>query len=226
MDAKRMRAVAKDCLAVLLVGAPLVAVSIAFLDRPLAELAAGQELHLRGLSLLTSVPGAMVPAALAVPFIATFATPRLRAPQLWAILTRLAASVIWTAAAIELILKRIFGRLPPPAWIQGHAFGFHWFNGNDAQFGSFPSGEAGITMAAISVLWLNYPRMRLLLALAAGVEAFLLVDLQWHYLGDVVGGGLVGTLGGLIAQHGGPSAGIRHRTAEHPACVPRSFERS
>jgi hypothetical protein len=64
-------------------------------------------------------------------------------------------------------------------------------------------------MAVVSILWLNYPRLRVLLALAAALEAFLLVDLQWHFLGDVLAGGFVGMLGGLIAQQGGHSVPLK-----------------
>lgn len=207
-----MRAVARDCFTVLLVGVPLVVISALYVDRPLAEWAATHEIQFAGRMLVTSIPGIAVPAALAVPILGLFAPPRLLGSQHWTMLTRLAVSVVWTAAAIELILKRVFGRLPPPSWVLHHAFGFHWFGGNDAQLRSFPSGEAGFTMAVISILWFNYPRWRPLLALAACWEAFLLTDLQWHFLGDVLGGGMVGIIGGLVAQHG-LLLGVRDRPA-------------
>ncbi len=221
-----MRAVARNCLTVLLVGGTSIAISILYLDRPLAEWAAAHELHLRGGTLLTGLPGAALPAALAVPVIGALAMSRFRTSQLWSLSTRLAISVMWTAATIELILKWVFGRLPPVAWVQGHTFGFHWFGGNDPQFRSFPSGEAGLTMAVISVLWLNYPRLRLLLALAAGLEAFLLVDFHWHFLGDILAGGVVGTFGGLVAQHGGLTTGTRERPAEIPANTVKPYAHS
>jgi hypothetical protein len=97
-----MRARAKELFAVLLVGVPLIMISIAYWDRPLAQWSATHELHFRGRTLLTSVPSAALPVALAVPFLGMFATPRLLASQLWTMLNRLAVSVLWTAAAIEL----------------------------------------------------------------------------------------------------------------------------
>jgi len=185
----------------LAVCAALAVLSILFVDRGVAEFAAAHEIQLRGLRIVGASPGAMLPVALALPMIGLFWRGiRMRAPRLWRVLTLCSVSVIWTAAAVELVLKPVFGRLGPYAWLERHDYGFHWLAGREAAFPAFPSGEAALTMAAVSVLWLCYPRWRWLFVLAAEMEAFLLVDLNWHFLSDVVAGGMIGAFGGAIAR--------------------------
>lgn len=182
----------------LLAGLGLVAilVCIVALDRPLAELLVR---HAPGLTLLVITPRLLLALAIAAPFIpAIFSRARDRA--LWKkTLVLVSFSVLWSIVVVELVLKRIAGRLTPFAWLQYHQYGFHWFRGRIPRYQSFPSGEAALLMAAIGVLWVLYPKWRWLYVIAFLAESLVLMVLGWHFASDIIAGGLVGACGARLA---------------------------
>jgi membrane-associated phospholipid phosphatase len=108
------------------------------------------------------------------------------------------------ADAIKNQLKFVFGRTWPDSWapnvpslIHDNVYAFHFFRGGDL-FGAFPSGHAAVATAAMSVLWITYPRLRVLwggVVLLAGAG---LIALNLHFLSDVVVGSFVGASTGLF----------------------------
>lgn len=85
-----------------------------------------------------------------------------------------------------------------PSLIGTGAYGFHPFKvGDDA--GSFPSGHAARIAALFAVFWLMLPRGRWLYAVIAAPMLVALVALNYHFVGDVIAGGLIGTLTGAWA---------------------------
>jgi len=122
--------------------------------------------------------------------------------------TLLAVSASLVAATIlKLLLKWAFGRTWPDAWGNGRpsligngAYGFHPV-GLSPHFGALPSGHAAMTFAVITVLWVAYPRWRWLWAAAGGGLCAALVGLNFHFVGDVIAGGLLGWLTGVYAVH-------------------------
>lgn len=180
----------------LMAGAVLAAIPlcILFVDRPVTEFLVAHPLP--GLSRLVWLPRVFFLVALVTPFFAR----TLAQPARWKkALLLLSISVLWSIAVVELFLKRLAGRLGPDAWLLDHQYGFHWFRGRFFRYQSFPSGEAALLMAAIGILWVLYPRWRWIYALAFLVEALALVTLQWHFISDVLAGGLIGACGAALA---------------------------
>src|SRR6185437_6392332 len=180
-------------------GLALAAIPLCILlvDRPLTEFLVAHPLP--GLSFLVRLPRLFFLVALVAPFFSRRLSSAVN-PASWkrgALL--LSVSVLWSMAVVELVLKRVTGRLGPFAWLHNHQYGFHWFAGRSPRFQSFPSGEAALLVAAIGILWVLYPKGRWFYVLACVVEAIALVTLQWHFLSDVIGGGLVGACGAALA---------------------------
>lgn len=81
------------------------------------------------------------------------------------------------------------------SWIGDGTFGFALFaSGKD--FGSFPSGHMARTAAVAAVAWLAYPRWRWLGVLALALEAVGLIGMNYHFVGDVLGGTALGAIVG------------------------------
>jgi membrane-associated phospholipid phosphatase len=180
-------------------GLALAAIPLCILvaDRPLTEFLVVRPLP--GLSYLVRLPRLFFLVALVAPFFSRWLSSAVN-PASWkrgALL--LSVSVLWSMAVVELVLKRVAGRLGPLSWLRYHQYGFHWFAGRSLRFQSFPSGEAALLMAAIGILWVIYPKARWLYVLAFVIETIALITLQWHFLSDVIAGGLVGACGATLA---------------------------
>ena len=117
--------------------------------------------------------------------------------------------------AIKDLLKFVFSRTWPETWIHNNpsfirdgVYGFYFFHGGTA-YQSFPSGHMGAVCAAISVLWIWYPRWWLLWAMSVLGAGAALVGTNYHFLSDVIAGGFVGASIGCIATavwRGNPAA--------------------
>lgn len=98
------------------------------------------------------------------------------------------------AGTITTILKWLFRRQRPP----GDGRGFY------TQFDrhAFPSGHAGRSVCMVVLLYpfLPFPWGLLLLSLWAGLVGLARVALQVHFVSDIVGGWIVGSLVGLALQ--------------------------
>ena len=62
---------------------------------------------------------------------------------------------------------------------------------------SFPSGHAAVVFSVAAILWFSYPRWRWCYALACAAMSVALVALNYHFVGDVVGGAALGSITGL-----------------------------
>jgi membrane-associated phospholipid phosphatase len=188
----------------LLLTAAAVVVCYLWIDRPLALFAHAHSGHRETFARLTHIPDLLNPLA-AIAFVIF---------GLWALggrpVTRfvaagaLASISLIVAGAIKNQLKFAFGRYWPDTWVQNNpslvhdgAYGFNFFHGGQG-YASFPSGHTAATCAVISVLWIMYPYWRpfygaIVLAVAVG-----LIGANYHFLGDVIAGGFVGTSTGWM----------------------------
>ena len=165
--------------------------SIAFIDRPLALFCA----QMPWLRPILNVCAA--PSLLALPlsglYLAWLVLKKLRgqtAPnQLF--LSMSLATLAATAAKDE--LKWMFGRSWPQFWLKNNIYGFHPFS-NSFFYGSFPSGHTAYISAPIGVLWALHPRWRPACAAIIGFVMLGLVAADYHYLADVLGGLITGTV--------------------------------
>ena len=100
----------------------------------------------------------------------------------WALAGRLLSKIVTAgvlcsislivAETIKSQLKFAFGRLWPDTWVQNNpsfihdgVYGFNLFHGGPG-YASFPSGHTSATCAVILVVWIMYPKLRPLYALA------------------------------------------------------------
>jgi len=102
-------------------------------------------------------------------------------------------------------LGDVCGRYWPETWrddnpslIKNGAYGFHPFETGD-DVGSFPSGHAARIVGFATVFWLAYPRSRWWWALLAAPMLVALVAMNYHFVGDVIAGSVLGAIVGAYA---------------------------
>jgi membrane-associated phospholipid phosphatase len=107
---------------------------------------------------------------------------------------------------IKDILKWVFGRPSPDIWVTSNSsaigsqeYHFHWFHGIEP-FNAFPSGHMTAVTAVIAILWIHYPRFRPIYAVSCLTVAAGLIAFNFHFLGDVIAGALLGAMVGLLAS--------------------------
>ncbi len=182
-----------------------IVVSYLWVDQPLAFLM-HKEITTKTFFIdLTFIPEPLPVVALIIFF----------ALGLWAIAAKPASKLYFTllTCSISLIvaeaaknqLKYDFGRTWPETWINNNpslistgAYGFNFFHGGPG-YASFPSGHLTAMCAVASVLWISYPRFRALYALAVAAVTIGLIGADYHFLSDMIAGGLLGTVTGWIA---------------------------
>jgi membrane-associated phospholipid phosphatase len=114
-------------------------------------------------------------------------------------------------------LKYAFGRTWPATWIgkppanpsllgKDGTYGFFPFpEKNIDYYSSFPSGHTFRIVAFVAVFWGAYPRGRWVCALATLLVAVGLVGMNYHFVGDVIGGAV---LGGIVGAYAARFAGL------------------
>ena len=119
----------------------------------------------------------------------------------------LLASVSLTASAtIKETLKFVFGRTWPETWtnnnpslIQNGVYGFNPFQGGNGWYSSFPSGHTTAACAAMSVLWICFPRYRPLYVIFVALVVGGLIGANYHFVSDIIAGGFIGISTGYVS---------------------------
>jgi membrane-associated phospholipid phosphatase len=183
----------------LLLTAAAVTICFLWIDRPLALLVHSYNTHRETFENLTHIPDPLAPAA-AIAFVVC----GLLALAGWAaskcVSTAALCSIgLIVSAAVKSELKFVFGRTWPETWVRNNpsfihdgVYGFNFFHGG-LGYASFPSGHMAVTCGVISVLWILYPKFRLLYAAVVLAVAVGLIGADYHFLSDVIAGGFVGT---------------------------------
>ena len=181
-----------------LIGAALVAGCYAYLDIPLARWAHHHQLRQYGLfhGLQALADGLVL---LAPVMLLAVGGRRVRGRTArWDRAALQAAASVLGVSLLKYPLKWAFGRTWPatfyqqnPSLLHDGVYGFHPFQGGVA-YSAFPSGHAAVAAAVATVLWVYYPRCRVLavglwLAVAVG-----LLGAYYHFAGDVLAGTLLG----------------------------------
>jgi membrane-associated phospholipid phosphatase len=172
-----------------------MAVSMAYVDRPVAEFVEAHIRHTqfwdwldRALSPFVFVVGAALLCFLGcgVWLISGHELPTwTETPFL------ISAAVMW-GIACEIGLKHIFGRgWPDPTFVQQHRYGFRLLHG-DRYWDSFPSGHATVALAILSVLWILKSRWAVPVTPIAALLLAALVLGNSHWLSDVIAGAFLG----------------------------------
>jgi membrane-associated phospholipid phosphatase len=191
-----------------LLGAAIAcAVSYQWLDRPIALIFYKTVAHPEPLTKLTHLPDPFAPLAV-MTFVGlglwSLSGRALSRSQKCAFLCSVSLIV---ADATKAQLKFVFGRTWPDTWvhnnpsfIQDGVYGFNFFHGGP-EYASFPSGHMAITCAVVSVLWVYFPPIRTLCALAGLAIGVGLIGASYHFLSDVIAGAFVGiSIGWMVTS--------------------------
>lgn len=102
-------------------------------------------------------------------------------------------------------LGDLCGRYWPETWHNNNpsligtgAYGFHPFEVGD-DVGSFPSGHAARIAGFFGVFWFGLPRWRVAYVLLAVPMLVAMVAMDYHFVGDVVAGSVLGAVVGIWA---------------------------
>ncbi|HMN97060.1 MAG TPA: phosphatase PAP2 family protein [Phycisphaerales bacterium] len=192
------------CAIALLVGAGATAACVLWVDRPVAEFVHRHDIpRFVVLKWITLVPPAI--QMWAPGLLVLLALRRLAGPLRPWERTVLAATVaLLIAIQFKNTLKDCFGRTWPIGWVSDvpglipeGAYGFHPFHGGMG-FASFPSGHTVRVVAIVAALWAAWPRSRIPGVLATLAIAVALIGMDYHFVGDVVAGGVVGGVVGAV----------------------------
>jgi membrane-associated phospholipid phosphatase len=214
----------------LLIGAVLVALCYFFVDAPFALWVHGtHDADLgRILKALTEVPTTVetwIPVVLVVLMVRRAWGPWRR----WELMVLVACVSLVLAEQFKGSLAHVMGRTWPDTWIRcpepnpsligNGTYGFFPFHGGDG-WDSFPSGHTARTLSVAAVIWVAYPWWRWASVVASVVIAVSLLGMNYHFVGDVVGGAFVGALVGTWAAY---TCGLngQHGPEPHLAVSPR-----
>jgi membrane-associated phospholipid phosphatase len=172
-----------------------IVISAEFLDRPIARLSYRFFGHLMFARQFAGTPSLFGPLEIVVLSIFLF-----RRIVLYPLADADAVIALCEASLLitKLLLvpsKFVFGRTWPlyghPSYLIDGSYGFNFFRAGPA-FDAFPSGHTAAVCALAAVLWMTYPRLRLVYLAGAAAMAIALVAGDFHFLSDVLGGGFFG----------------------------------
>lgn len=191
LNGKRLAAGAAACIAAL-------AAVMAWIDRPLALFV---HAHFQGSLLfpaLTAPGGIAPPLATAWLAIAGCAAVTGWRPGPLARAALMAAVAVLLAAALKDQLKYAFGRTWPETWagynpsfIRDGVFGFAPFHGG-VGWSAFPSGHVAVVAAPAAAVWQRLPWLRWPAVAVVAAVAVGLLGGDYHWLSDILAGGLLG----------------------------------
>jgi membrane-associated phospholipid phosphatase len=197
----------RNTLVALLLGAALVALCYFFVDRPVAFFihgsASGHTPYLKAITFMPTTVQTWVPAALVLLVVRRAWGPWRRCE--WTLLAACVSLVL--AEQFKESLALVAGRTWPETWVDNNpsllgdgTYGFFPFHGGPG-WTSFPSGHTARTLAAVAAFWVAYPKWRWAWVLAAVPVPAALLGMDYHFVGDVVGGGFVGGIVGTWAAY-------------------------
>jgi lipid A 4'-phosphatase len=177
----------------------LVAVSITFLDRPLALFFHARDPDLRAVFDIIGQLGLsqsyLIVFALA--FVALHwggSTPRLqpfaRSMRVFSAIPAFLCISVAASGLIVDVLKFLFGRARPKL-LFGESIYYFGGLGMGADHWSFPSGHSATIVALMTALWVLWPQHILFYVLVAAVVSLSRVAVGAHYLSDAMAGALI-----------------------------------
>lgn len=199
------RRLGKRTLAALIVGVVLVVICYFFVDRQVAFF-----VYNRGINKTTNFKWLTYPPPIVQTWspvvLALLAFKRVFGPwQNWQYVLFVACVSLIVADQFRYSIGDAAGRYWPETWhddnpslIGNGTYGFHPFHADDDE-GSFPSGHAARIAGFLGVFWLAFPWWRWLYGLVAVPMLIALVAMNYHFVGDVIAGSI---LGGIVAVWG------------------------
>jgi membrane-associated phospholipid phosphatase len=188
----------------------LVTVSYQYIDKPLAELMyqhadlVRYEKIRQWLAIVSQILHFFAPILVILLIIKKLISDNLSKLQL----TFLAIAInLMVTDNIKDMVKLVFGRYHlimdvtnMHEWLQNSRYGFHPFY-SGAAYQSFPSGHAAAIFAAMSIIWIIYPRWRWLCIISCGAVISGLLIFNDHFLSDVIAGAFLGTITGMYTVY-------------------------
>src|ERR1700761_2898472 len=186
---------ARHALIRLLIAVPLSLLAIFFVDGPVARLFSESALYHDHKKYALGSPLLLVALSL-IALALVFWQPR-RFPGARHVIILAAISAILALITNNTFLKPIFGRTSIDEFLYWPShYGFYFFKGGWKT--NFPSGHMALVVAAATVGWRAFPRLRWMFASAVAVAAFLLLFGEWHFVSDLIAGALWGNLVALM----------------------------
>jgi membrane-associated phospholipid phosphatase len=182
----------------------VVALSYAWLDRPIAVYAHAEFHGIKALPWLTFIPECLAILALAIFVVMGWRVALGRHLSRIESVFLVCGVSLAVAVAIKDQLKFVFGRTWPETWInnnpsliRNNVYGFNPFHGG-LGYSSFPSGHTTAICAVMSVLWICYPKFRVIYVLLIAAVGIGLIGADYHFVSDVVAGGFLGVSTGWM----------------------------
>ena len=206
----------------------LTALAYFFADRQLAtylrQYLAGNELFPR-LTHIVDPLGPLASIGVAVIGARAFARGSLSPFELAVLRMCCAILITW---ALKEELKWVFGRTWPETWVKGTpnpsyfgngVYGFFPFHGGQG-YASFPSGHTAAATAFAGSLWFLWPRLRWLGILLTLCVVIGLLGADYHWLSDIIAGGILGATTGAVAANIGSQGPEERRIADRHSTEP------
>lgn len=179
-----------------------VVISYVWLDAPIATWVHAHRASYHSRELfepLTHIPDPLIPLGAAAFFVFGLRAIAGGAPRkIYDVIAACGISVVM-AETIKNGFKWLFGRPWPETWTHNNSsfignqdYVFHWFHGG-GEFSSFPSGHTTATLSVLAVLWICYPRFRVVYAPIGLAVPIGLVGSNFHFLGDTIAGAFLGS---------------------------------
>ena len=179
----------------------VIVISVEFLDRPIARFCYRFFGHFMFARQFAGTPSLFGPLEIVVLSIFLFRRIVLYPLEYADAVIALCEASLLATKLLLLPSKFALGRTWPlyghPSYLTDGSYGFNFFTAGPA-FNAFPSGHTAAVCALAAVLWMTYPRFRLLYAAGATTVAIALIAGDFHFLSDVLGGGFLGVSVALL----------------------------
>jgi len=113
---------------------------------------------------------------------------------------------ICVAGLVTKILKIVFGRYWTETFlnnnlslIKDEVYGFTFFNIH-REYQSFPSSHAANIFAAMTILWIYYPKLRIISVVMCAIVIIGLFGCNYHFLSDIIAGTCVGWISAVLVN--------------------------
>ena len=108
---------------------------------------------------------------------------------------------------------------PNPSYFGNGVYGFFPFHGGQG-YASFPSGHTAAATAFAGSLWFLWPQLRWLGILLTLCVVIGLLGADYHWLSDIIAGGVLGATTGAVAANIGSQGPEERRIADRHSTEP------
>ena len=119
----------------------------------------------------------------------------------------IAIASIFFSSCLTNLLKEVFGRYWTETFdkdnlsmIKTKTYGFDFFHG-DLEHASFPSGHTTVIFAAMTILWIMYPKWRWFSVSMCTIVVVGLLGCDFHFPSDIVAGAFIGIISAVFVLH-------------------------